>query len=58
MSRSTLLEFQNSDRHLECDTPNVTVVERKKVWFIDVSITGNSQTEEKQLGKIITTKMP
>lgn len=41
-----------TDKHLAHNTPDLTVVEKKQVWIIDVAIPGDSRVEEKQLEKI------
>ena len=32
--------------------PDITVVEKKQVWIIDVAIPGDSRIEEKEIEKI------
>ena len=39
-----------TDKHI----PDITVVEKKRVWIIDVSIPGDGRIEEKELEKIKT----
>ncbi|XP_060537474.1 uncharacterized protein LOC132708990 [Pantherophis guttatus] len=41
-----------TDRHLVHNTPDITIVEKKKVWFIDIAIPGDAQIEDKQQEKI------
>ncbi|XP_062831655.1 uncharacterized protein LOC134297613 [Anolis carolinensis] len=44
-----LWDFQiQTDKVLEHNTPDITVVEKKKVWIIDVAIPGVSCIDEKQ----------
>uniref|UniRef100_A0A803TJ52 ATP binding cassette subfamily D member 2 n=1 Tax=Anolis carolinensis TaxID=28377 RepID=A0A803TJ52_ANOCA len=40
------------DKVLEHNTPDITVVEKKKVWIIDVTIPGDSRIDEKQQEKL------
>ena len=40
------------DKHLAHNIPEITVVEKKRVWIIDVAIPGNGRIEEKELEKI------
>jgi hypothetical protein len=42
-----------TDKHLAHNIPDITVVEKKQVWMIDVAIPGDSRIEEKELEKII-----
>jgi hypothetical protein len=41
-----------TDKHLAHNIPDITVVERKQVWIIDVSIPGDSRIEQKEMEKI------
>ena len=41
-----------TDKHLAHNIPDITVVEKKRVWIIDVTIPGDSRIEEKELEKI------
>ena len=41
-----------TDMHLAHNIPAITVVEKKRVWIIDVAIPGDSRIEEKELDKI------
>ena len=41
-----------TDKHLAHNIPDNTVVEKKRVWIIDVAIPGGSRIEEKELEKI------
>ena len=41
-----------SDKHLAHNIPDIIVVEKKRVWIIDVAIPGDSRIEEKELEKI------
>ncbi|XP_062819964.1 uncharacterized protein LOC134294068 [Anolis carolinensis] len=41
-----------TDKVLEHNTPDITVVEKKKVWIIDVAIPGDSRIDEKQQEKL------
>ncbi|XP_062816932.1 uncharacterized protein LOC134293409 [Anolis carolinensis] len=41
-----------TDKVLEHNTPDMTVVEKKKVWIIDVAIPGDSRIDEKQQEKL------
>ena len=40
------------DKHLAHNIPDITVVEKKQVWIIDVTIPGDGRIEEKELEKI------
>ena len=40
------------DKHLAYNIPDITVVEKKRVWIIDLAIPGDSRIEEKELKKI------
>ena len=40
------------DKHLAHNIPDITGVEKKRVWIIDVAIPGDGRVEEKQLEKI------
>src|ERR1700755_398072 len=41
-----------TDKILAHNTPDLTVIEKKKVWLIDIAIPGDSRVEEKELEKI------
>ncbi|XP_023216726.1 uncharacterized protein LOC111619278 [Centruroides sculpturatus] len=41
-----------TDKVLEHNTPDFTIVEKKKVWIIDVTIPGDSRIDEKQQEKL------
>ncbi|XP_062826554.1 uncharacterized protein LOC134296214 [Anolis carolinensis] len=41
-----------TDKVLEHNTPDITVVEKKKVWIIDVTIPGDSRIDKKQQEKL------
>ncbi|XP_023238417.1 uncharacterized protein LOC111637209 [Centruroides sculpturatus] len=41
-----------TDKVLEHNTPDFTIVEKKKVWIIDVAIPGDSRIDEKQQEKL------
>uniref|UniRef100_A0A803T202 Reverse transcriptase domain-containing protein n=1 Tax=Anolis carolinensis TaxID=28377 RepID=A0A803T202_ANOCA len=41
-----------TDKVLEHNTPDITVVEKNKVWIIDVAIPGDSRIDEKQQEKL------
>ena len=41
-----------TDKHLTHNIPDITVVEKKRVWIIDVAIPGDGRIEEKELAKI------
>ena len=41
-----------TDKHLADNIPDMTVVEKKRVWIIDVAIPGESRMEEKEQEKI------
>ena len=41
-----------TDKHLAHNIPDITVVEKKRVWIIDVAIPGDDRVEEKELEKI------
>ena len=45
-----------TDKHLDHNTPDLTVIVNKKVWIIEVAIPGDSRVEEKQLEKILKYK--
>ena len=40
------------DKHLAHNIPDTTVIEKKRVWIIDVEIRGDGRIEEKELEKI------
>ena len=49
----TLWDFKiQTDKHLAHKIPDITVVEKKRVWIIDVAIPGDGRIEEKELEKI------
>ncbi len=37
-----------TDKHLPYNTPDITVVEQKQIWIIDVAIPGDSRVELKE----------
>ena len=41
-----------TDKHVAHNVPDITVVEKKWVWIIDVAILGDGRIEEKELEKI------
>ena len=41
-----------TDKHLAHNMPDITVVEKKQVWIIDMAILGDGRIEEKELKKI------
>ena len=41
-----------TDKHLAHNIPDITVVEKKRVWIIDVAIPGDRRIEDKELEKI------
>ena len=41
-----------TDKHRAHNIPDITVVEKKRVWIIDVAIPGDGRIEEKELEKI------
>ena len=41
-----------TDKHLPYNTPDITVVEPKQVWLIDVAIPGDSRIELKEQEKL------
>ena len=41
-----------TDKHLAHNIPDITVVEKKRVWITDMAIPGDSRIEEKELEKI------
>ena len=41
-----------TDKHLTHNTPDITVVENKQVWLIDVAIPGDSRLEQKENEKV------
>ena len=41
-----------TDKHLAHDIPDISVVEKKRVWIIDVAIPGDGRIKEKELEKI------
>ena len=45
-----------TDKHLAHTIPDKTVVEKKQVWLIDVTIPGDSRIDQKEVEKI--TKYP
>ena len=49
----TLWDFKiQTDKHLAHNMPDITVVEKTRVWIIDVAIPGDGRIEEKELEKI------
>ena len=40
------------DKHLAHNIPDITMVEKKRVWTIDVAIPGDGRIEAKGLGRI------
>ena len=41
-----------TDKYLAQNTPDIIVVEKKRLWIIDVAIPGDGRREEKELEKI------
>lgn len=41
-----------TDKHLAHNIPDITVVEKKQVWLVDVAIPGDSRIEQKEIEKI------
>ena len=41
-----------TDRHLEHNTPDIVVIERRNVWIIDIAIPGDANVENKELEKL------
>ena len=41
-----------TDKHLAHNIPDITIVEKKRVWIIDVAIPGDGRREEKEMEKI------
>ena len=41
-----------TDKHLAHNIPDITVVEKKQVWLIDVAIPGDSRINQKEVKKI------
>ena len=41
-----------TDKHLAHNIPDITVVEMKQVWLIDVAISGDSRIDQKEVEKI------
>ena len=41
-----------TDKHLAHSIPDITVVEKKQVWLIDVPIPGDSRINQKEVEKI------
>ena len=41
-----------TDKHLAHNIPDITVVEKKQVWLIDVAIPGDSRINQKEVEKI------
>ena len=41
-----------TDKHLAHNKPDITVIEKKRVWIIDVTIPGDGRIEEKELEKV------
>ena len=35
-----------TDRHLEHNTPDIVVIERRNVWIIDIAIPGDAKAEK------------
>lgn len=41
-----------TDRHLEYNTPDITVVENRSIQFIDIAVPGDIRVEDKELEKL------
>ena len=41
-----------TDKHLAHNIPDITVVEKKQVWLVDVAIPGDSRIQQKEVEKI------
>ena len=41
-----------TDKHLAHNIPDITVVEKKQMWLIDVAIPGDSRINQKEVEKI------
>jgi hypothetical protein len=41
-----------TDKHLAHNIPDITVVEKKQVWLVDVAIPGDSRIQQKEIEKI------
>ena len=49
-----LLDFKiQTDKHPAHNIPDITVVEKKQVWIIDVAIPGDGSIEERELLRTI-----
>ena len=46
-----------TDKRLAHNIPDITVVEKKRVWIIDVAILGDGRIEEKELERSANTKI-
>ena len=50
---SILWDFKiQTDKHLAHNISDITMVEKKRIWIIDVAISGDGRIEEKELEKI------
>ena len=45
------------DKHLAHNIPDITVVEKKRVWIIDMAMPGDGKIEEKELERSENTKI-
>ena len=41
-----------TDKHVAHNIPDITVVEKKQVWLIDVAIPGDNRINQKEVEKI------
>ena len=52
-SAAKIWDFKiQTDKHLAHNIPDITVVEKKQVWLIDVAIRGDSRINQKEVEKI------
>ena len=48
-----LCDFKiQTDKHLTHNKPDITVVEKKRLWLIDMAIPGDSRIDQKEVEKI------
>ena len=54
MKKSILWDFKiQTDKHLAHNVLDITVVEKKQMWLIDVAIPGASRVDQNEVEKII-----
>ena len=52
-------EFQiQAYRHFQHSIPEMTVIEQRNVWIIDIAIPGDARAEDRELGKLTQPRHP